>query len=71
MAIVAIISFLAALAGMFLGAPVELVRALFMIGAVLSVLQIIFIGANRLTVADLGRPRYAYGRRRVEDRRER
>ena len=70
MAIVAIITLLAAVSGMLLGAPTELVRALLAIGGVLGVLQLIIIGANRLTVADLERSEYAYGRRRVAGRRE-
>jgi hypothetical protein len=70
MTIVAIITLLAAVSGMLLGAPTELVRALLAIGGVLAVLQLIIIGANRLTVADLERSEYAYGRRRVAGRRE-
>jgi len=70
MANVAIISFLAAGIGFVLGAPIELTEALLAISFVLSLLQLIIIGANRLTLFDLGRQPYAYSRRRPEDRRE-
>ena len=71
MAIVAIISFLAAIVGLVMGAPAELIEALLAIGGVLAVLQLVIIGVNRLALFDPGPQPYVYARRRPEDRRER
>ena len=68
MVVVAIISLLAALSCMLLGAPPELIGTLWAIGYVLAFLQLVVIVANRLTAPDQGRTHYVSGHRRWEDK---